>query len=213
MRRGKTVQDTIFKISEGDRWFSRNRDALLLPRRDWPLTLLSWRRIKPARVLEVGASFGWRLEEIRKKYGARCLAVEPSRSAIAFGKKHYPHIEFHRGLMSKLPVTREKVFDLVIAAFVFHWVDRSTLFSSVAELDRALAEGGYLIIADFLPDRPVKRLYHHLPNKKVFTYKQDYAKIFTASGLYHEKARVLFHHATLERGAYIPNDERAYAYF
>jgi SAM-dependent methyltransferase len=210
MRKKHSVaQSAIFKTSEGNRWFARNREALLTPRRFWPLELLSRRSIKPARVLEIGASFGWGLELFRKKYGARCVAVEPSRQAVAFGRKRFPRITFRRGLMHTLPVKRGEMFDLVIVAFVFHWVDRPLLLASVSELDRVLADGGHLIIADFLPDQPAKRPYHHLPGKSVFTYKQDYAAFFTASALYREEERVTFHHQTLKSGGRIPGNERA----
>lgn len=204
-------QDTIFQEKEGDNWFSRNH-ALLLSRaytRDWPLRLLARHKIKPKRVLEVGASFGWRLAEIQKKYHACCLAIEPSQKAVSFGRLRYSDVSFRRGLMHDLPVRSREIFDLVIVSFVFHWVDRSTLLRSIAEIDRCLADCGHLIISDFLSSQPTKKPYHHLSGKQVFTYKQDYAKVFLSSGLYREKERVLFHHATLKRGKHIPSGERA----
>lgn len=205
-------QNIIFQKAEGDNWFSRNL-AVLQSREcthDWPLILIERHKLKPTRVLEVGSSFGWRLSEFKKKHPtAYCLGIEPSRKAISYGRKEYPDIELRNGLMHKLPVRLDESFDLVIVAFVFHWVDRSTLLSSVSEIDRTIAEGGYLVIADFFPYRPTKRLYHHLPRGEVFTYKQDYAQIFLSSGLYREKERVLFHHATGKRGTHIPPHERA----
>ena len=204
-------QDIIFQESEGDNWFNRNREHL--ERRgvmtDWPLKLIARHRMSPKRVLEVGASFGWRLSDIRKNYHSYCLGVEPSRKAIAFGRSHYKDISFRRGLMHRLPIHSHKTFDLIIVSFVFHWVDRSTLLRSMSEIDRCLSPGGHLIIADFLPRRPTKKPYHHLPGKRVFTYKQDYAKMFCFSGLYIEQDRVVFHHATLREGGRIPSAERA----
>lgn len=204
-------QDSIFQKTEGDNWFERNLKLLQNrdPASDFPLAMLARHKLRPKRVLEVGASFGWRLSEIRKKYHAYCLGIEPSRKAIAFGQSHYPGISFRKGLMHDLPVRKNETFDLIIVAFVFHWVDRSTLLSSVSEIDRCLAEGGHLIIADFLPNRPTRKPYHHLPKGRVFTYKQDYAKLFLSSCLYREKERVLFHHATLRSHKDVPSDERA----
>lgn len=70
--------------------------------------------------------------------------------------------------------------------------------------------GGYLVLSDFLPDFNQRRWYHHLPDKKVYTYKQDYPAIFLASGLYKEVTRAIFSHDQQEKKMqYAPSDERA----
>ena len=33
--------------------------------------------------------------------------------------------------------------------------------------------GGYLLLGDFLPDFPQRRVYHHYNGRKLYTYKQD----------------------------------------
>jgi len=76
-------------------------------------------------------------------------------------------------------------FDLIIVNFVFHWIDRANLLRSMAEIDRLLEDSGYLIIGDFLPSNLTKVQYHHMEDPKIYTYKQNYAATFTASGLYH----------------------------
>ena len=43
-----------------------------------------------------------------------------------------------------------------------------------------------------LPDSPQRRRYHHAAEDEFYTYKQDYARIFTASNLYSEIARQTF---------------------
>lgn len=139
--------------------------------------------LRPRRVLEVGAANGVRLAAIAEACGADVVALEPSKAAIADGRARFPGVEFVRGSAHAIPL--DEPFDLVIVNFVFHWIDRRSLLRSVAEVDRLLAEGGFLILGDFLPSNLVKVPYHHLPGGDVHTYKQSYAATFVGSGLYH----------------------------
>jgi SAM-dependent methyltransferase len=190
------VQDDIFLNSEGDAWFNRNAKQLGKNLKDdIPLTLIDFLNLKPNKVLEIGASNGYRLAEISHKFGnSSFVAIEPSQEAITDGKKQFPFIEFRRGLMGDLPLKEGEAFDLVIVYFVFHWISRDKLLRSVSEVDRAIVDGGYLILGDFLPDTPTKVKYHHLPDQEVFTYKQNYANIFLSSGLYTLVTQLTFDH-------------------
>jgi SAM-dependent methyltransferase len=192
------VQDDIFLNSEADAWFNSNAKVLGKDlENDFPLKLIDFLRLKPKKVLDVGAANGYRIAELSRRLGSGTyVAIEPSQAAIKDGQKRFPFIEFRRGLMYDLPLHDNEVFDLVIVHFVFHWISRDKLLGSVAELDRAIADGGYLILGDFLPDVPTKVRYHHLPGEVVFTYKQDYAEIFLSSGLYTHIARLTFNHDT-----------------
>lgn len=184
-------QDQIFLKKEGDGWFKRNLNVLG-DSFDVPSYLIELYNLKPKKVLEIGCSNGWRLAKIGDKSGAECFGLEPSLKAIKDGQRKYPKIKFKRGLASLLPF-KEK-FDLVIINFVLHWVDRGSLLKTIAEIDRVLSKNGFLIIGDFLPDYPVRNHYHHLPKQKVYTYKQDYAEIFTSSRLYGLVAKTIFNH-------------------
>jgi len=144
-------------------------------------------------VLELGCSNGWRLDMLRQRLGVRCVGVDASGGAVDHGRRQYPGLELHQGVLSKVPLS--EAFDLVIVHFVLHWVDRATLAASVAEIDRMVRDGGYLCVGDFLPDFQQRRHYHHLPGAEVFTYKQDYAAIFENLGTYRALTRV-----TYERG-------------
>lgn len=190
-------QNKIFLETEGDNWFIRNKQAISdtphARKKDWVSVMLDKYKIKPRRILEIGCSNGWRLEALRKKYKAECVGIEPSLKAINDGKKRYPALKLQRGLASKLPIT--EVFDLVIVSFVFHWVGREELLQSVAEVDRVVEDNGLIIISDFAPNAPIRVPYHHLPNKDVYTYKMDYAKIFTSTALYSLIARFTFNHS------------------
>ena len=206
-------QDTIFWKTEGDNWFKRNRHGLnkegAINNADSALMQLLEKHaeVQPKRVLEIGCANGWRLEELRKKYQCDCTGIDPSAEAIAEGKELFPEITFQRALASDLPLDTS-FFDLVIVNFVYHWVPRNTLLQSVAETDRVLQEGGFLLLGDFLPDAPCRRLYHHLPGQHVYTFKQDYAEIFLSAHLYLLIDRLVFQHDTKASSGTIPEDKR-----
>ncbi|MBU4139154.1 MAG: class I SAM-dependent methyltransferase, partial [Euryarchaeota archaeon] len=86
-------QDNIFFDYEGDNWFKRNQKSLLkTTEHDFILDMIRSYNIIPRAVLEIGASNGWRLNEIYEIYGSKCTAVEPSELAIKDGRERYPHI-------------------------------------------------------------------------------------------------------------------------
>ena len=201
-------QGTIFVESEADRWFERNQSGL--ERCDWqrdlPLRLIELYRLHPATVLEVGASNGYRLAAIVERYGARGVAVEPSSQAIRDGRNRFPDVEFVQATADAIAL--HDAFDLVIVNFVFHWIDRSKLMRTVAEIDRLLVDGGFMIIGDFFPQHPARAPYHHLPDREVFTYKQDYAAVFLASGLYRQVGMLTGDHASATPEANVTENER-----
>lgn len=179
-------QDDIFFKKEADAWFARNESALTPEARrnnnDFVEKLIRKHRLHPKRVLDVGASNGWRLEAMRRaRPRAQYVGVEPSAAAISAGGRQFPKLTLKQGVAAKLPIA-DASFDLVLAVFVFHWIARDTLLQSVAEIDRVLADGKYLIVSDFLPRRPCKISYQHRPG--VFTWKADYGALFEASGNY-----------------------------
>jgi SAM-dependent methyltransferase len=177
-------QDAIFAASEADRWFDRNVEALLRidAAQDRVMRALDLSGISPRRVLEIGAANGFRLAAIAHRYGAETVGVEPSAKALADGRARYPRVTLHQGLADSLPI--DGTFDVVIVNFVFHWIGRTRLFRAMAEVDRCVANEGYLVIGDFYPRNLMRTPYHHLPDSHVETFKQDYSEIFVASGLY-----------------------------
>jgi SAM-dependent methyltransferase len=190
------LQDDVFTSFEGDRWFARNRTALneFNAAADLPLKLMDLYDLCPERVAEIGAANGFRLAAIRARTGAAVVAVEPSAEAVRAGKRSFPSVGFVRGTATSVPLRGS--FDLVIVNFVFHWIDRAGLLAAVAEVDRLVREEGYLLIGDFQPSNLLRVRYHHLSGDQLFTYKQNYAATFLASGLYHPVALLTGHHAS-----------------
>ena len=202
------LQDKLFSEFEGDRWFERNRRTLdsFDASADLPLKLIGLYEITPARVLEIGAANGFRLAAIHERSGAEAVALEPSAQSVLNGKASFPFVTFIRGTASAVPLRGS--FDLVIVNFVFHWIDRQSLLRAVAEVDRLVSDGGYLLIGDFHPANQLRVPYHHLKTQEVFTYKQNYAETFLASGLYHPVCLLTAHHSTRELQARVTEGER-----
>lgn len=179
------LQDRLFSESEADAYFDRrqisSRSNSERLKHDLPLILIKKSKIVFENVAEVGAYDGFRLAHLNKHYGCKATAFEPSRKAIEKGRDENPSVTFFQRCASNLEEAQDSEFDLIIVDFVFHWIDRSTLLKSVAEIDRVLAENGHLIIGDFDVDSPAKQKYHHLPDDDIWTYKQKYDEIFTST--------------------------------
>lgn len=131
---------------------------------------------------------------------AFCVGVDVSQEALAEGKRSVASDlvrsapKLARARASALPFPSAVSFEVVIVSFVLHWIDRRHLLRAVAEIDGCLREGGWLVLADFLPSKPTKVPYHHLRGSGIFTYKQNYSEVFTASGLYNIERFIVFDH-------------------
>lgn len=209
-----TVDQTdVFSADEGDHWFQRNFASLIVSHdTDQVIALLSrWNEREPVgSVCELGCSNGWRLAAIAELMPGvdRLAGSDLSGAAIADGRRRWSQLELAVGTLDRPMLAGP--FDVVIVSFVFHWVARERLAASVAAVDELLPDGGVLIIADFLPDQPCARPYHHRPDAEIYTYKQDYARCFTGLGTYQEVERQVFAHSG-NSGSAIDSQDRALA--
>ena len=176
----KDKQNKIFFNSEGDEYFKRNirSESNHKIDSDIPIKILELYNISPKKVLEIGCFNGFRLNWIKEKFRCECYGIEPSKLAVEEGLKKFNGIKITRGVFSEVPF--EDKFDLIIINFVFHWIDRDLLAKCISEVERLLLPGGFLLIGDFFPDYPQKNRYTHIEEKEVWTYKQDYSKLFLA---------------------------------
>jgi len=191
-------QSDIWFEKEGDNWFTRNKEYLG-KKNDTALFVLDLYRIKPQKVLEIGCSNGFRLAAIHEKYGSVVSGVEPSVEALADGKKRYPHVKYIRGMAESF--CSDEKYDLIIVNFVFHWIGRDALLKAVSNADSHLTEGGFLLLGDFGTENFLRRNYHHVKDKEMYTYKQRYQDMFVSSGSYREIARLTFNHDLNELSA------------
>ncbi len=173
-------QETEFlNGGEGNRWFQRNRMKWYSRIKDDPV-LNATKFFKPASVLEIGCSNGWRLEQYRIVNTANCVGIDVSDDAIADGRNKFPGITLIKGTASYQSFLRD--IDMVIYGFCLYVCDRDNLSSIVSVGDFALKDGGHLIVHDFDPEHPHKVPYHHKDG--IFSYKMDYSKLWLANPAY-----------------------------
>jgi ubiquinone/menaquinone biosynthesis C-methylase UbiE len=189
-------QKDIFIASEGDGYYQRNRARLASAENtiaaDRVLADLAALDVRPLRALEIGCSNEWRLEALRRKYGARCFGVDPSSEAVKEGVAQFPAVHLQVGTADELPFATD-AFDLVIFGFCLYLVDRPDLFKTVCEGDRVLQDGGYLVIFDFSPPFPYRNRYKH--REGVYSYKMDYSRAFLWNSAYSVLSQSTFTHS------------------
>lgn len=188
-------QSEIFLRSEGDGFHRRNQRAFAElgsgsgSQDDQVIQCLRTLALKPRRILEIGCSNGWRLDLMRREFGAECFGIDPSSEAVAQGAATYPGVTLTTGTAECLPY-QAGYFDLVVFGFCLYLCDRQDLFMIAAEADRVLAESGCLMIFDFFPPLPYRNRYRHFDG--VFCYKMDYAALFLWNPAYALISRVVF---------------------
>jgi ubiquinone/menaquinone biosynthesis C-methylase UbiE len=192
-------QNSTFLNGEGDAWFIRNERHLDVGQITisadvrYICETLSPFRHKMNNILEIGCSNGVKLEAICKHFSANGEGIDPSEAAVISGnsRKKDTVVNLRQGTGDNLPF-QDQSFDLVYFAFCLYLFDRSSLLRSLAEADRVLKPGGYLMITDFDPGSPRKRTYAHKAG--MFSYKQNYANFFTETGLYYLVGKHSFSH-------------------
>ena len=195
-------QSDTFLEGEADNYFRRNKAALdsaaatlgkEFSGTDWVHQALAPFKDKIHSVLEIGCSNGTQLERICALLDTKGSGIDPSRLAVAEGNRKYEggKMQLHTGTASSLPFEPQS-FDFVYFGFCLYLLDRQNLFSAIAEADRVLKTGGFLVITDFDPVRQHKRSYHH--KEGVFSFKQDYSRVFTKSGMYYLVSKNSFSH-------------------
>jgi ubiquinone/menaquinone biosynthesis C-methylase UbiE len=195
-------QAATFLEGEGDNYFLRNKVALDsrptsergLFEIDWLSQTLAPFKAKISSILEIGSSNGINLDRMCNLLDAKGKGIDPSELAAMAGNLKFGsggRIQLQTGTASSLPF-EPQAFDLVYFGFCLYLVDRSDLFSAIAEADRVLKNGGFLAITDFDPIHRNKRAYHH--KEGVFSFKQDYQKLFSESGTYYLVGKISFSH-------------------
>lgn len=212
--RGSVIDQAAgrFTPQDGDAWFARNRARLKAQLKDavecdWPLRLIERNGLRPHTVIEFGCANGWRLSRIwRRVSGSVMIGIDISLAAIRDGQHCWPDLLLVHDTISTPLLTSG---DLVIVSFVLHWIARDQLLTVLSNIDRSVDPGGYLLLQDFDPPKPVDVPYHHRPG--VWTYKRDYSIPFLMAG-YHEIDRRMVNHATGEAAVdtpQMPDSERA----
>lgn len=194
-------QTQAFQQVEGDAWFDRNRASFESKSSYLECDLLA-AELHPFRtdihdVLEIGCGDGHKTEILARLFDARASGIDPSQKAIDHGCRRVqvrgtPGVALRVGTAEKLEWP-DASFDLVYFGFCLYLVGRGELMAAVAEASRVLRPGGFLAILDFDPATPHRREYHHRPG--LFSFKQDYSALFTATGQFHLFGKRSFSHA------------------
>lgn len=182
-------QSDIFLKCEGDEFYKRGYESAFNIQKDREL-LLDWcnpRKESISKILEIGAGNGMALANMANKLNSEAIGIEPSSKAVQDWQSRRLNIKggekttLQVGLSNNLPF-KDSIFDLVHFGFVLYLVDRKDIYRSISEADRVLKDGGLLSIMDFDPIAPYSNPYTHKEGIK--SYKNDYSKIFLASGHY-----------------------------
>jgi ubiquinone/menaquinone biosynthesis C-methylase UbiE len=193
-------QKAVFLDTEGDGYFTRNAGKLV-PRGDDPVVeALARLGIGSRAALEIGAANGHRLVTLQEAMGCNGAGIDPSAAAVEAGRAAFPDIDLRVGTADSLPFA-DAAFDLVIFGFCLYLVDPALHFRAVAEADRVLADGGHLVMVDFLPPFPYANPYAHVPGLNAS--KHEYSRMFTAHPAYTLVQRTLI---TAAGGVPAPDD-------
>lgn len=199
------TQKNAFLEYEADAWFKRNKSVIenYIANKDRVVSLLKYYDLQIDSVLEIGCSAGYRLNGIIETLGKdiKVFGIDPSNTAIEFGKRNYPAVNFTKGTADNLSMYKEASMDVVIVGFVFYVIDREIFFKVVSEIDRVLKNGGVLIIVDFFSETALKNVYEHIKDFKAYAFKQNYDEVFTASKLYYLLDKSTWSHSTKELDA------------
>ena len=180
-------QKEIFRASEADAWFERNRASGAGEGSPSAVAaVLRQAGASPARVLEIGCSNGALLSALCSELGCQGAGIDPSAAAIAQGRERYPELRLEVATADGLPFD-DAAFDAVVFGFCLYLCDRADLFLIAAEADRVLADPGWLAITDFLPPFPYRNAYSHYAG--VDSYKMDYSGMFAWNPAYVEVSR------------------------
>jgi SAM-dependent methyltransferase len=174
-------QKDVFLGGEGDAWYERNLHNLREPGRDLVLTTLDAIGVVPKSVLEIGCANGYRVANICERFDAAGSGIEPSANAVADGRTRFPSLSLEVGTADALPFADEQ-FDLVLFGFCLYLVDPRLHLRCVAEADRVLADGGLLLIYDFIEPVPYYNEYAHRPG--IRSHKMEFSRFFLASPAY-----------------------------
>ncbi len=134
-------QKEIYKSSEGNAWFHRNKESHHLCDKEWReddiFNFMKDIDFQPKKVLELGTSNGKRLHLLSEFYKCDGVGIDPSIDAIEDGKKRFPEISLLLGTADKLPF-EDSSFDTIIVSFFLLMCDRDDLFKIAMDIDRCM---------------------------------------------------------------------------
>lgn len=149
--------------------------------------------------MEIGCAEGHNLVYLSQNFRLNCFGIEPSQKAVSYGRdmirsKGIKNVELICGTSDNLPF-EENSMDFLVLGFFMYVLDRDNILKTIAEADRILKRGGFLVIQDFDTPTPYKRTYKH--NSDIFTYKYDCTKLFLGDPTYTLIEKTTYSHSSM----------------
>ena len=174
------------KINQTKNWPSESKKFFLRTRNDKNNEYIYFFKNKKINkvnsILDIGCGNGHMLHKINLtlKNVKKIVGVEPSAYVISKlnNENKIKKIKFIKSFAHDLPF-KDNSFELVYLWSTLHWIDRNHYLQSIGEAIRVSSK--YIAIMDFSPKKNHKTKYHH--RKNFFTYKMDFDKIFSNSGI------------------------------
>ena len=146
----------------------------------------------PKNILDIGSGYGGTLYELHQVFPKTIFfGIDPGDESLSVARENIKgsNVKFIKGYSHKLDFD-DNTFDVVNLCMVMQWVPRKYTIQTIAEIDRVLQFGGLVYLNEFLPNKPVASQSIH--NEKVYIFKNDYAKLFTAFPWYREIYRFVY---------------------
>jgi len=206
------IQDDYYLNKEGDDFFSRNFEGKevpkLRPNKETILDCIVNSKIEFTSVIEFGCNYGDLLNYFSEELSKTSVGIEASNKAVNQGRKLYgSNIELHHGIITDNAISNnhnnDALFDLAIVDDVFSWVSRNTILQSIANVDRAIKDGGFLFVRDFKPHKFTKNRNHHISDSEVYNFKVigSHFQILLATGMYEIVSENIYYDKSMS-GAY-----------
>jgi ubiquinone/menaquinone biosynthesis C-methylase UbiE len=192
-----TNQSSIFLAGEGDNWFSRNVNSLTgkSPSKDVAHIIrnIPTEGFLIEKILEIGCSNAFKLEELCKHFLAFGFGIDPSTVAIQAGLNRLDpsNYSLRVGTSADLPFPTQ-TFKIVFFSFCLYLVNDSEYELSLTEADRVLKHGGFLIINDF--DYGSRAMMEYAHDARINSFKRVYDISKINNNKYHLVSKESYSH-------------------
>jgi ubiquinone/menaquinone biosynthesis C-methylase UbiE len=188
-------QSSAFLQGEGDRYFARNlakysatTSHLTLPALELAVDVIEAATrgnprttVVPPAALEVGCANGLLLNRLCSRLQCEGYGIDPSAEAISDGTQRFPSLKLGVGTGESLPYVDGR-FDYVLLGFFLYLLQETHYLMALAEANRVLRPGGFLILVDFDHPNTSKRPYAHRAD--VASYRHRALDVLTATRIY-----------------------------
>ena len=175
-------QSDIFKDSEGNAWYTRNKSKISLKSSNNDMIFQEIKHfhgnMRDKSYLEIGCSNGFRLSWVKNILGGEVCGVESGKLAVEEGRKQYllSDGEMIHADASQFFSENSRKFDVIVFGHCFYLIPPQQIPEIISGAIRAIKDGGLVIIFDF-DSTPQSTEYCHYAG--VVSYKADFAKYFT----------------------------------